>query len=97
SSPTPSLPDALPSWVDELHGRIAPDSRFALLTPAGRTALARYFGGGGRVIVHIQRAADIVRLLRWSKRHGIKVALVGAAEGWKVDRKSTRLNSSHVK
>ena len=74
----------LDQLVDELHGRIGPDSRFALLTPAGRTALARYFGGGGRVIVHIQRAADIVRLLRWSKRHGIKVALVGAAEGWKV-------------
>jgi hypothetical protein len=74
----------LDQLIDEAHGRIAPDSRFALLTPAGRTALARYFGGGGRVLVRIQRASDILRLLRWSKQRGVRIALVGAAEGWKV-------------
>jgi hypothetical protein len=74
----------LDQLIDEAHGRIAPDSRFALLTPAGRTALAKYFGGGGRVLVRIQRAADIRRLLRWSKQRGVRIALVGAAEGWKV-------------
>ena len=67
-----------------MRGRIAPNSQFALLTPAGRTTLAKYFGGGGRVVVRIQRAADIVRLLRWSKQRGVDVAIVGAAEGWKV-------------
>ncbi|HET7126638.1 MAG TPA: amidohydrolase [Lysobacter sp.] len=74
----------LDQLIDEAHGRIAPDSRFALLTPAGRTALARYFGGGGRVLARIQRASDILRLLRWSKQRGVRIALVGAAEGWKV-------------
>jgi hypothetical protein len=74
----------LDQLIDEAHGRIAPDSRFALLTPAGRTALARYFGGGGRVLVRIQRASDILRLLRWSKQRGVRIALVGAAEGWTV-------------
>ena len=74
----------LDQLIDEIHGRIPQDSRFALLTPAGRTALARYFGGGGRVLVRIQRAADIVRLLRWSRARGVRIALVGAAEGWKV-------------
>jgi hypothetical protein len=74
----------LDQLIDEVRGRIAPDSQFALLTPAGRATLAKYFGGGGRVVVRIQRAADILRLLRWSKQRGVNVALLGAAEGWKV-------------
>ncbi|MFT4178904.1 MAG: amidohydrolase family protein [Thermomonas sp.] len=74
----------LDQLIDEVRGRIPPESKFALLTPAGRTALAKYFGGGGRVVVHIQRAADITRLLRWSKQRGVNIALLGAAEGWKV-------------
>src|SRR5690606_36039814 len=66
----------LDQLIDEVRGRIAPDSRFALLTPAGRATPAKYFGGGGPaskplVVVRIQRAADIVRLLRWSKRRGV--------------------------
>ncbi len=74
----------LDQLIDEVRGRIPQDSRFALLTPAGRTTLAKYFGGGGRVVVRIQRAADILRLLRWSKQRGVNIALLGAAEGWKV-------------
>lgn len=74
----------LDQLVDELRGRIPQDSRFALLTPAGRIALARYIGGGGRVAVNVQRASDITRLLRWSQAHGVKIALVGATEAWKV-------------
>ena len=74
----------LDQLVDEVRGRIPQDSQFALLTPAGRTTLAKYFGGGGRVVVRIQRAADIVRLLRWSRQRGVSIALLGAAEAWKV-------------
>ena len=74
----------LDQLIDEVRGRIPADSQFALLTPAGRTTLAKYFGGGGRVLARVQRAADIVRLLRWAKQRGVRVALVGAAEGWKV-------------
>jgi hypothetical protein len=74
----------LDQLIDEARGRISPDSRFALLTPAGRATLAKYFGGGGRVLVRIQRASDILRLLRWSKQRNIRIALVGATEGWKV-------------
>ena len=74
----------LDQLVDELRVRIPQDSQFALLTPAGRTALARFIGGGGRIAVNIHRGADITRLLRWSKQHGVKVALVGATEAWKV-------------
>ncbi len=74
----------LDQLIDEVRGRIPRDSQFALLTPAGRTTLAKYFGGGGRVLVRIHRAADITRLLRWSKQRGVNIALLGAAEGWKV-------------
>ena len=79
----------LDQLVDEVRGRIAQDSQFALLTPAGRRALAKYFGGDGsastaRVVVRIQRAADIIRLLRWSKERNVRVALLGASEAWKV-------------
>ncbi len=74
----------LDQLIDEVRGRIPADSKFALLTPAGRSTLASYFGGGGRVLVRIQRAADITRLLRWARQRNVNIALVGAVEGWKV-------------
>ena len=74
----------LDQLVDEVRGRIAPDSNNALLTPAGRTTLARYFSGNGRVVVRVERAADIRQLLRWSQRHGVRIAIAGGAEAWKL-------------
>ena len=74
----------LDQLVDEVRGRIPQDSQFALLTPAGRTTLARYIGGGGRVMVRVQRAADIARLLRWARQRDVRIAVVGGAEAWKV-------------
>jgi hypothetical protein len=74
----------LDQLIDEVHGRIAPDSRMALLTPAGRTTLAKYFGGGGRVVVHVNRAADIRQLLRWAKKRDVRVAIAGGVEAWRV-------------
>ncbi len=74
----------LDQLIDEVRGRIAPDSQFAQLTPAGRATLAKYFGGGGRVAVEVHRAADIVRLLRWARERNVRIAIVGGAEAWKV-------------
>ena len=74
----------LDQLIDEVRGRIAADSKFALLTPAGRTTLATYFGGGGHVLVRTQRAADILRLLRWAQQRNVNIGIVGAVEGWKV-------------
>lgn len=74
----------LDQLIDEVRGRIGQDSQFALLTPAGRTTLAKYFGGGGRVAISVQRASDIRRVLRWAKARNVHIALVGASEGWKV-------------
>ncbi len=74
----------LDQLVDEVRGRIAPDSNNALLTPSGRATLSRYFSGNGRVVVRVERAADIRQLLRWSQRHGVKVAIAGGAEAWRL-------------
>ena len=74
----------LDQLIDEVRGRISPDANAALLTPAGRAALAKYIGGGGRVVVSVDRAADIRQLLRWSQRHNVRVAIAGGAEAWRV-------------
>lgn len=74
----------LDQLIAEARGRIGPDANAALLTPAGRATLARYLGGGGRVMVGVDRAADIRQLLRWSARHGVRIAIVGGAEAWKL-------------
>ncbi|HEU0307349.1 MAG TPA: amidohydrolase family protein [Lysobacter sp.] len=74
----------LDQLIDEVRGRIPPDSHAALLTPAGRAALAKYLGGGGRVVVGVHRAADIRQLLRWSQRHNVRVAIEGGSEAWKL-------------
>lgn len=74
----------LDQLIDEVRGRIAPDSNMALLTPAGRSALAKYISGGRRVIVGVNRAVDIRQLLRWAKRHDVRIAIAGGVEAWKV-------------
>ena len=74
----------LDQLIDEVRGRIGQDSNMALLTPAGRATLAKYFGGGGRVMVGVERAADIRQLLRWAQRRNVRIAISGAAEAWKL-------------
>ena len=54
-----------------------------LLTRAGRTSLARYLAGG-RVVFHVDRAADIRQALAFAKRHGMKPVIVGGSEAWMV-------------
>ena len=74
----------LQQMVDEARGQVAADSPHALLTPAGRRTLARYLSGRGRIVVEVDRAADIRQLLRWAARERVKIAVAGGAEAWQL-------------
>ena len=74
----------LDQMVAEARGRVPADSPHALLTPMGRTTLAAYLGGEGRMVVEVERAADIRQLLAWAARHEVRIALSGGAEAWKL-------------
>ena len=74
----------LEQMVSEARGRVPADSPHALLTPAGRATLARYLAGHGRLVVQVDRAADIRQLLRWAAREKVKVAIAGGAEAWRL-------------
>ena len=54
-----------------------------LLTRSGRATLARYLAGG-RVVFHVDRAADIRQVLAFSKKHGLRPVIAGGAEAWRV-------------
>ena len=74
----------LDQMVGEARGRIAADSPHALLTPTGRTVLARYLAGNGRIVVNVNRAADIRQLLRWAQREDVRIAIASGIEAWKL-------------
>jgi len=74
----------LDQLVAEARGRMSSESKFALLTPMGRTALAKFLDGRGLVMVGVHRASDIHQLLKWAKRNNVRIAVSGGAEAWKV-------------
>ena len=74
----------LDQMVGEARGRIAADSPHALLTPTGRAVLAHYLAGNGRIVVSVDRAADIRQLLRWAQRENVRIAIASGAEAWKL-------------
>ncbi|MET0656338.1 MAG: amidohydrolase family protein [Pseudoxanthomonas sp.] len=74
----------LDQMVGEARGRIAADSPHALLTPTGRAVLARYLAGDGRIVVNVNRAADIRQLLRWAQREKVRIAIASGIEAWKL-------------
>lgn len=74
----------LEQFFDEARGRIAPTSPMAMLTPAGRAVLSKFLAGNGRVVFKVDRAADIRQLLRFAGKHGLRIAISGGAEAWKL-------------
>jgi hypothetical protein len=69
--------------IREARGATPYGSPHALLTPAGREALAKYLAGG-RVMFYVDRAADIRQVLAFSRRHGLRPVVLGGAEAWRV-------------
>ena len=55
----------------------------ALLHAAGREALARYLAGG-RVLFQVDRATDILAVVSFARRNGMKPVITGGSEAWVV-------------
>jgi len=64
-------------------GMIAMVPGHGLLTPLGRETMMHY-AKGGRVVFHVDRAADIRQTLALAKRGGFKPVIAGGAEAWVV-------------
>jgi imidazolonepropionase-like amidohydrolase len=54
-----------------------------LLTVAGRSALAS-FRAGGHIVFQADRASDILQVLKFSEKHGLRAVISGGAEAWMV-------------
>ncbi|PKM06830.1 MAG: amidohydrolase [Gammaproteobacteria bacterium HGW-Gammaproteobacteria-4] len=71
--------------IAEARSAAPAGSANTLLTPAGRAAMAGYLGHG-RVLIGVDRAADILRVIDIAQHEKLDIVLVGAAEGWVVAR-----------
>jgi len=68
--------------IRESRAQTAPGSG-ALLHTAGRETLARYLAGG-RVVFQVDRAADILQVVAFAQRNGMKAIIAGGDEAWEV-------------
>jgi hypothetical protein len=68
--------------IHEARGQ-GPVGAGALLHAAGREALAHYLAGG-RVVFQVDRAADILAVIAFAKRNGMKPVISGGDEAWLV-------------
>jgi Amidohydrolase family len=68
--------------IREARGQ-GPMGAGALLHAAGREALGRYLAGG-RVVFQVDRAADILAVIAFAKRNGMKPVISGGDEAWLV-------------
>jgi len=70
---------------------VGPVGPGALLHPAGKEALARYLMGG-RVVFQVDRAADILSVVKFAERHGMKPVILGGDEAWLVAKDLAKSN-----
>ena len=68
-----------------------PIAQGALLHAAGREALTHYLMGG-RVVFQVDRAADILGVVTFAQRNGMKPVILGGDEAWLVARELTKAN-----
>jgi len=55
----------------------------ALLTRAGRGTLSEY-ANGGKVVIDVNRASDILETLRFAQKYGLDLVIAGGREAWMV-------------
>jgi hypothetical protein len=68
-----------------------PIGQGALLHAAGREALTRYLTGG-RVVFQVDRAADILGVVAFAERNGMKPVILGGNEAWLVAKELAKAN-----
>lgn len=68
-----------------------PVAQGALLHAAGRETLARYLAGG-RVLFQVDRAADILEVVEFALRNGMKPVILGGDEAWLVAKELAKAN-----
>jgi Amidohydrolase family len=68
-----------------------PIGQGALLHAAGREALTRYLTGG-RVVFQVDRAADILGVITFAERNGMKPVILGGNEAWLVAKELAKAN-----
>jgi hypothetical protein len=68
--------------IREARSKAALDEK-SLLHPAGREVLSRYLSGG-RVVFEVERASDILEVISFAHRQGMKPVIYGGSEGWRV-------------
>jgi imidazolonepropionase-like amidohydrolase len=68
--------------IREARARDVP-GQGALLHAAGKEALAGYLSGG-RVVFRVDRASDILQVLDFARRNGMKPVIAGGGEAWMV-------------
>ncbi len=74
--------------IREAHSQ-GPVGEQALLHPAGRTVLSRYLAGG-RVVFEVQRAPDILEVIAFAHKQGMKPIISGGNEAWRVAKELAR-------
>jgi imidazolonepropionase-like amidohydrolase len=68
-----------------------PVAQGALLHAAGKETLARYLAGG-RVVFQVDRAADILEVVEFAQRSGMKPVILGGDEAWLVAKDLAKAN-----
>jgi hypothetical protein len=68
-----------------------PVAQGALLHAAGKETLARYLAGG-RVLFQVDRAADILEVVEFALRNGMKPVILGGDEAWLVAKELAKAN-----
>jgi imidazolonepropionase-like amidohydrolase len=72
--------------LDQAMAEAASEVRWSpdpLLTVAGRKALTTY-KTGGIVVFNVDRASDILQVIKFSRRHGLNSIISGGTEAWMV-------------
>ena len=70
--------------VDEAGARKEINGDMRLLTERGRSTLNSFLGSNKFVIFEVDRASDILQVLRFSRTHRINPIIQGGAEAWMV-------------